>query len=118
LILPELLIAEDIDPEEVKGLSNGFVDLADKLDDRCRGLDPWHSFYLKKRFLRKTPAKRSDLEIGFSRDMVHSRIEGFDGRMDRHLDANKNTDPKGNPHNREECSHFMEMEMTESDLFK
>jgi hypothetical protein len=118
LIIPELLITKDINPEEVEGFSNGLVDLADKLDDGCRRLYPWRSFDLKIRFFRKAPAKGSDLEIGPSRDMVYGRVEGFDGSMDGHLDADKDTDSEGNPHHREECPHLIQTKVSEGNLFE
>ena len=35
LVVPERLVADDVDPKQVEGFSNRLIDLADELDDRC-----------------------------------------------------------------------------------
>ncbi len=50
--------------------------------------------------------------------MVYGRVEGFDGSMDSHLDADKDTDSEGNPHHCEECPHLIQTKMSEGNLFE
>ena len=47
LIVPELLIAENVDAKEIEGFSDGVIDLCDILDHGCGSFNPRHPFDLQ-----------------------------------------------------------------------
>jgi hypothetical protein len=79
LIFSKGLITEDINAEEIKGFSDRFVYLGDILNDGCGRFDSGNFFYLEINLFRKASSERSDLKIGFPRDMIDGGIKGFDG---------------------------------------
>ena len=50
--------------------------------------------------------------------MIHCGIEGLNGGENRNLDADEDTDPKGNSDHRKGCPHFIEAEVSEGNVFK
>jgi hypothetical protein len=50
--------------------------------------------------------------------MIHRGIEGFDGGVNGRLDADKNSDPKGDPYHRKNGSPFMVAKVAEGDVFE
>jgi hypothetical protein len=50
--------------------------------------------------------------------MIHGGIEGFDGRVNGQLNADKNTHSKGNSYDRENGSSFMKTKMAEGNIFE
>jgi hypothetical protein len=49
--------------------------------------------------------------------MIHGGIEGFDGRVNGQLNADKNTHSKGNSYDRENSPSFMKTKMAEGNVF-
>jgi hypothetical protein len=50
--------------------------------------------------------------------MIHGGIEGFDGGVNGRLDADKNSDPKGDPYHGKNGSPFMVVKVTEGNVFE
>jgi hypothetical protein len=118
LIFSERAVAEDIDTEKVKRLSDGLIHFGDILNDGRGCFDSGNFFYLEIDFFGKTSAERGDLEIGFSGDMINGGVEGFDGGMNGGLNAYKNSDSQSNSHHGEERPSLMIAKMTEGNVFK
>jgi hypothetical protein len=118
LIFPEGPITEDIDAKKVEGLSDGLIHLGGILNDRRSCFDPGNFFYLEINLFRKASSERGDLEIGLSRNVIHRGIEGFDGGVYGHLDADEDGHPKGDPYDGKKGPSFMVTKMAEGDGFE
>jgi hypothetical protein len=118
LIFPEGAITENVDAKKVEGFSDGLIDLGDVLNDGRGCFDSGNFLYLEVDLFRKAPSKGSDLEIGFSGNMIHGGVEGFDGRMDGRLDTDEDGHSQGNSYHGKKGSSFMVTEMAESNGFE
>jgi hypothetical protein len=88
------------------------------LNDGCGCFDSGNFFYLEVDLFRKAPAKGGDLEIGFSGNMIHGGVEGFNGGIDSRLDADENSHSQGNSYHGKEGSSLVMMKMAEGDGFE
>jgi hypothetical protein len=118
LIFSKRAITKDIDAKKVERFSDGLIHLGDILNDGCGCFDPRNFLYLEIDLFRKASSERGDLEIGFSRDMIDGRIEGFDGGVNGGLNADKDSDSQGDPYHGEEGPSFMIAKMTKGDVFE
>jgi hypothetical protein len=50
--------------------------------------------------------------------MIHGSIEGFDGSVNSHLDADKNTHSQGDSYNGKNGSPFMKTKVAEGDVLE
>jgi hypothetical protein len=118
LVFPERTITENVDAKKVEGFSDGLIDLGDVLNDGCGCLYSGNTFYPGIDVFRKTPSERSDLEIGFSRNMIHGGVEGFNGCVNGRLDTDEDTHSQGDSYYGKNGSSFMVAEMAEGDVFE
>jgi hypothetical protein len=118
LIFPEGPITENVDAEKVEGFSDRLIDLGDILNDGCGCFDSGNFLYLEVDLFRKAPSKGGDLEIGFSGDMIHGGVEGFNGRVDGRLDTDEDGHSQGDSYHGKKGSSFMVPKMAEGDVFE
>jgi hypothetical protein len=88
------------------------------LNDRCGCFDPGNFFYSEINFFGETSSERGDLEIGLSRDVIDRGIEGFDGGIYGHLDADEDGHSKGDPNDGKKGPSFMVTKMAKGDGFE
>jgi hypothetical protein len=88
------------------------------LYDRCSCFDSGDFFYFEIDLFREASSERSDLEISFSRDVINRGIEGFDGGVYGHLDADKDSHPEGDPYDGKKGPSFMVSKMAKRDFFE